>query len=64
MERRLQDLFFGIFEASQLGSLEGFDHVVFRLAQDLGYLPQFVDAGARHVDSRYYNRWKTQAEGA
>jgi len=58
MEKRLHDLFFGIFAASQLGSVEGFDHMVFRLAQDLGCLQAFRAAGARHTDSRAYKRWK------
>lgn len=61
MEKRLRDLFFGLFEASQLASVEHFDHMTFRIAEGLGCLEAFRAGGARHTDSRDYKRWKQTA---
>jgi hypothetical protein len=56
----LRDLFFRIFEASQVSRVEHFDHMAFQLAKDLGYLETFRAKGARHTDSRAYERWKAE----
>lgn len=51
-------LFFELFKAAKLGSVEHFDKKVFEIADKLGYGETFRAAGARHTDSRHYKRWK------
>jgi hypothetical protein len=53
-----RDLFFQIYEASKLQSVEQFSRNVFALAQNLGYLEELRAAGVRTTDCRAYKTWK------
>jgi hypothetical protein len=57
-----RDLFFNLFEASQLGSVEGFDKIVWKLARGLGVAETLHSAGVRTTDSRAYRTWKKHQE--